>query len=193
MRKARVSRGTSETSIEISINLDGNGVFVGSTGIGFFDHMLSSFAKHSLIDVDLVKCVGDVHVDYHHLVEDVGIVFGKCFDNAIGDKKGIARFGFASVPLDDALSRVSIDIGGRSYLFFDKKILKGRIRDFDMELIEVFFSAFVREAKINVHIELVRGFNLHHIAESVFKSFAIAMKEAIRIVSDIIPSTKDVI
>ena len=193
MRKSEILRETSETSIRISINLDGKGVFLGSTNVGFFDHLLNSLSKHSMVDIKVIKCNGDTHVDYHHLVEDVGIVLGKCFNEAIGDKKGIARFGFASVPLDETLSRVSIDISGRSYLFFDKKISKGRIRDFDMELIEVFFSAFVREAKITAHIELVRGFNSHHIAESVFKSFAVAIKEAIKIVSDTIPSTKDVI
>ncbi|MEN2997646.1 MAG: imidazoleglycerol-phosphate dehydratase HisB [Brevinematia bacterium] len=193
MRNARFLRETAETSIEIYVNLDGSGKFSGTTGVGFFDHLLSLLAKHSSIDVEIVKCVGDIYVDFHHLVEDVGIVLGKCFSEAVGDKRGIARFAFSSVPLDEALTQVSIDISGRSYLYFDKRILKGRIRDFDMELLEVFFSAFVREARITIHIDLVRGSNKHHIAESVFKSFATALKASISVVSDSIPSTKNVL
>jgi len=190
MRVAKVFRETAETSIEISVNLDGSGIFTGNTGIGFFDHMLSSFSKHSGVDVSILKCQGDIHVDYHHLVEDVGIVLGKCLNDALGDKKGIARFGFGSVPMDESLTQVSIDISGRNYLYIDSKILDGRIKDFDLELVEVFFSGFVREAKITAHIDFVRGINKHHIVESTFKSFAVALKSAIRVVSDDIPSTK---
>lgn len=193
MRVARFSRKTAETDIEISINLDGSGKFEGSTGIGFFDHLLSSLSKHSSVDIEIIRCQGDTYVDFHHLVEDVGIVIGKCFFDAVGDKKGINRFGFASIPMDEALSQVSVDISGRSFLYIDKKIIRGSIKEFDMELIEVFFSGFVNEAKITLHVDLVRGFNKHHIAESVFKSFAVALKNAIKIVSDTIPSTKNVL
>lgn len=193
MRISKISRKTLETSIEISVNLDGSGIFRGTTNVGFFDHLLSLLSKHSYIDVEIIKCEGDTHVDFHHLVEDFGIVFGKCFNEAIGDKKGIARFGFGSVPLDEALSQVSLDINGRSYLYISPQINQGNIREFDMELIEVFFLGFVREARITLHIDLVRGTNRHHIAESVFKSFAVAIRNAIKIVSDSLPSTKGVL
>ncbi|MCX8029833.1 MAG: imidazoleglycerol-phosphate dehydratase HisB [Brevinematales bacterium] len=193
MRKAKVFRQTSETSIEICIDIDGSGFFQGATQIGFFDHLISSFSKHSSIDIDVIICKGDVHIDFHHLIEDFGIVLGECFDKALGDKKGISRFGFASVPLDEALSQVSVDVSGRPYLYIDERILDGCIREFDMELIEVFFSGFVRSAKIALHVDLVRGVNKHHIAESVFKSFAVAIKNAVKISSDGIPSTKGVL
>ncbi|MCS7298597.1 MAG: imidazoleglycerol-phosphate dehydratase HisB [Spirochaetia bacterium] len=193
MRISKISRETLETSIEISVNLDGSGVFRGTTSVGFFDHLLSILSKHSSIDIEIIKCKGDTHVDFHHLVEDFGIVLGKCFDKAIGDKKGISRFGFGSVPLDEALSQVSLDVSGRPYLYISPHISQGNIREFDMELLEVFFLGFVREAKITLHIDLVRGSNRHHIAESVFKSFALALKNAIKIVSDTLPSTKGVL
>ncbi|MGC8870599.1 MAG: imidazoleglycerol-phosphate dehydratase HisB [Brevinematia bacterium] len=193
MRIARYYRKTSETDIEIELNLDGSGVYTGSTGIGFFDHMINTFSKHSGIDIVVVKCLGDTHVDFHHLIEDFGIVLGNCFYKALGSKKGIKRFGFASVPLDESLTMVSIDVSGRSYIYFDPLLCQGSIKDFDMELLEVFFSAFVREAKITLHASLVRGFNKHHISESLFKSFAVAIKESINVVSTSIPSTKDVL
>lgn len=190
MRTASVTRKTTETSIEIHLNLDGEGIFSGTTGIGFFDHMLSSFAKHSGIDLTILKCEGDTYIDFHHLIEDLGIVIGRCFDTALGDKRGITRFGFASVPMDEALSQVSVDISGRGFLYIDKKFSRGKAGEFDMELLEVFFSSFAREAKITLHIDLIRGNNRHHIAESIFKALALALKNAIKVTSDSIPSTK---
>ena len=193
MRLYKFSRKTLETDIELEVNLDGEGIFSGSTGIGFFDHLINTLSKHSRMDVKIVKCQGDTHVDFHHLVEDFGIVLGVCFREALGDKKGIKRFGFSSVPLDEALSSVSLDISGRSFLYIPTEYLTGSIREFDMELIEVFLSAFVREAKITLHVDVVRGFNKHHIAESIFKALAVAIREAIRIEGDIVPSTKGTI
>ncbi len=193
MRIGKCSRKTSETDIEVEVNLDGEGKFTGTSGISFLDHMLGALAKHSKVDISIISCTGDLDVDYHHTVEDLGIVIGNAFLKALGEKRGIKRFGFGSVPMDEALSQASIDISGREFFYITKDVLNGSIKDFDMELIEVFFSGFVRESRIALHLDIVRGVNKHHIAESIFKSFAVALRESIKIEDNSIPSTKGVI
>jgi len=171
MRQAEIRRDTFETKIELSLNLDGTGENNISTGIGFFDHMLTHISKHGFIDMEL-KAKGDIEVDCHHTIEDVGIVFGKAIAKAIGDKKGIKRYGFFILPMDEALILCSMDISGRPYLNFDVKFPTEKCGDMDMEMVEEFFRAVTSNAGIDLHIKMLEGKNSHHIAEGIFKAFA---------------------
>ena len=187
-------RKTKETDIEIEINLDGSGSYEINTGVPFMDHMLAQVARHGLFDMK-VSAKGDTEIDGHHTVEDVGISLGEAVKQALGDGKGIRRFGAASVPLNEALSSVSLDVSGRPFLVYDIKLSKDKVGDFDTELAEEFFRAFVASAGITLHIRLISGTNLHHVLESIFKSFARALDHATQLderVKDI-PSTKGVL
>jgi imidazoleglycerol-phosphate dehydratase len=178
-RSAIWKRKTNETDIELSITIDGSGESHVKTGIGFFDHMLTLFARHGFFDLK-VTCKGDTHVDYHHSVEDVGIALGQAFKEVLGDKAGIARYGSAYVPMEYALARAVVDISGRSAL--DYRVVSGveKIGDFDIELVPEFFKAFSNNASINLHIDLIKSSNGHHDIEAVFKAFARALSEAVR-------------
>ena len=192
MRKAKIKRETRETQIEVSINLDGNGSYNIDTSVGFLNHMIETFSKHSLIDIDLLAS-GDIHIDYHHLVEDTGITLGLAVKQALGDKKGIYRFGSAIVPMDEALSLCAIDISGRPLLIYDDLGYKGKIGKFDFELMEELFKGFTLASGMTVHLKAMSGRNLHHIAESLTKAFAQALRKAVEIDprrKDEIPSTK---
>ncbi|HEC30327.1 MAG TPA: imidazoleglycerol-phosphate dehydratase HisB [Gammaproteobacteria bacterium] len=191
-RKASISRDTLETKITVSINLDGTGKSSFNTGVSFLDHMLDQVARHGMIDLD-VRAEGDLHIDDHHTVEDVGIALGQAFQEAIGDKKGIRRYGHAYVPLDEALSRVVIDFSGRSGLEYHAVYPRARIGDFDVDLLHEFFQGFVNHAQATLHIDCLRGMNAHHIAETVFKAFGRAVRVAIEHdvrMGDKLPSTK---
>jgi imidazoleglycerol-phosphate dehydratase len=191
-RIAEVSRNTAETKIRVRINLDGTGVSRLSTGIGFFDHMLDQIARHGLIDLD-IEAEGDLHIDGHHTVEDVGITLGQAFAKAVGDKKGIRRYGHAYVPLDEALSRVVIDFSGRPQLEMDVPFKSGMIGAFDTQLTHEFFQGFVNHALVTLHIDNLKGDNAHHQAETVFKAFARALRAALEFdprALGVIPSTK---
>jgi imidazoleglycerol-phosphate dehydratase len=177
-RTATLSRETKETCITLSINLDGKGESSIDTGIGFFSHMMELFAKHGLFDVE-IRAEGDTEVDYHHTVEDIGLVLGQAVFEALGDKKGIRRYGFASVPMDEALSQTTIDLGGRPHLSFQCGIENEKVGEFDTELCREFFQAVAAEGKMNIHIDTAGGTNTHHIIESVFKSFARALRQAV--------------
>ena len=195
MRKAEISRKTGETKIELSLCLDGTGASSIDTGCGFLDHMLTLFAKHARYDLS-VKCEGDTNVDYHHTVEDVAICLGKAFDEAIGEKRGIVRYGDIALPMDEALILSAVDISGRAHLGYALDIPAYKVGDFDTELCQEFFMAFVREAKITLHIRQLAGVNSHHIIEGAFKSVARALSKASEIdqrFSNEIPSTKGVI
>ena len=195
MRTSTITRNTEETKINLTLNLDGKGDSKISTGCGFFDHMLTLFSKHSKIDLD-VTCKGDVNVDYHHTVEDIGIVFGKAIREALGDKKGINRYADTILPMDESLILTAIDISGRSYLGFDALFPSQKIGDFDSELVEEFFMALVRSAEITLHIKKIAGENSHHIAEGIFKSFARSLRVAVALdekFKDELPSTKGVL
>ena len=195
MRKAEISRKTGETKIELSLCLDGTGASSIDTGCGFLDHMLTLFAKHARYDLS-VKSEGDTNVDYHHTVEDVAICLGKAFDEAIGEKRGIVRYGDIALPMDEALILSAVDISGRAYLGYALDIPAYKVGDFDTELCQEFFMAFVREAKITLHIRQLAGVNSHHIIEGAFKSVARALSKASEIdqrFSNEIPSTKGVI
>ncbi|WP_405296447.1 imidazoleglycerol-phosphate dehydratase HisB [Methanobrevibacter sp.] len=187
-RIANLSRKTSETDIEIKMNLDGTGKYSISTGVNFFNHMLESFSKHSMIDLD-VKAEGDLEIDDHHTIEDVGILLGETFLEAIGDKKGIRRMAHAIVPMDESVSTVAIDIGGRSYCNMNLDFKNEKIGDMTSDIVIHFFESFSSSAKINIY-GTVEGENDHHKAEAVFKAFAKALKDAIKIEHDQIPSTK---
>lgn len=178
MRSAEIERNTKETKIKLSLNLDGEGKGEINTGIGFFNHMLELLKKHVLIDLS-VTCDGDLDVDYHHTVEDVGLVFGLALNQALGDRKGITRYGFASIPMDEALCETSIDLGGRPFLVFtsDKKHLM--VRDFEVKLLEEFFRAVSVEGRLNIHAREIYGDEAHHVCEGVFKSFARALRQAV--------------
>lgn len=189
MRQAQMRRQTAETNVFLKLVLDGEGIFTGATGVGFFDHMLSQIARHGGMDLT-IQATGDLHVDAHHLVEDCGIVLGTVFAKALGDKKGIERFGSACVPMDDALSRAVIDLSGRPYTVFNVTYPTEKIGDIDVEVFREFFIAFANNAGANVHIENLYGENAHHIAESCFKAFARALKTACNIVGTDLPSTK---
>ncbi len=189
MRGSKVYRETKETRIELQINLDGSGKYTIDTPIGFLNHMLESFSKHSQFDLT-VKAEGDIHVSYHHTVEDVGITLGMAFLEALKDKKGINRFGWAIVPMDESLSLCSIDISGRPLFFYEDLGLKGKITDFDFELIWEFFKGFALESKSTLHIKVLSGKILHHVAESCIKSFAQALRQAVGLTNKDIPSTK---
>jgi imidazoleglycerol-phosphate dehydratase len=195
MRTSTIKRNTEETKIELTLNLDGKGESKIDTGCGFFDHMLTLFSKHSKIDLD-VTCKGDVNVDYHHTVEDIGIVLGKALLEALGNKKGINRYADTILPMDESLILTAIDISGRSYLGFDVTFPSEKIGDFDTELVEEFFMALTRCAEITLHIKKMAGENSHHIAEGIFKSFARSLRTAIAIdenFKDQLPSTKGVL
>lgn len=189
MRTEKVTRKTKETDITAEINLDGRGSAEIDTGIGFFDHMLTAFAVHGGFDLKL-RCRGDLEVDGHHSVEDIGIVLGKLFAGALGDKKGIARFACEYVPMDDALARSVLDISGRPYLVYNAGHLTGYIGTYDADLTEEFFRAVCANAMITLHIDLLRGANTHHMCEAIFKSFGRALGAASRIVSDKVLSSK---
>lgn len=192
MRSATVERNTLETQISVSLNLDGSGQSDLSSGLGFLDHMLDQIARHGMVDLT-VKAKGDLHIDAHHTVEDIGISLGQAFAKAIGDKKGIRRYGHAYVPLDEALSRVVIDISGRPEMEFDVKFSRAVIGEFDVDLIHEFFQGFVNHAMITVHIDNLRGKNAHHQAETVFKAFGRALRMAVEFdprMSGVMPSTK---
>jgi imidazoleglycerol-phosphate dehydratase len=191
-RTAEVARNTAETQITARVNLDGTGVANLSTGIGFFDHMLDQIARHGLIDLD-INAVGDLHIDGHHTVEDVGITLGQAVYKAVGDKKGIRRYGHAYVPLDEALSRVVIDFSGRPGLIMNVPFKSGMIGAFDSQLVFEFFQGFANHAFVTLHIDNLRGENAHHQCETVFKAFARALRMALELDSrsvGMIPSTK---
>lgn len=192
MREAIIERKTAETEIKLKLNLDGNGNSMINTGCGFFDHMLTLFASHSGYDLE-VSCIGDTQVDYHHSIEDIGICLGQAFAKAIGDKKGIYRYGSFILPMDESLIMTALDISGRAYLGFGLEIPTEKVGDFDCELVEEFFLAFVRHGGVTLHIKQLAGTNSHHIIEGTFKSFARALKGATAIdpgAKDKIPSTK---
>ena len=191
-RTATISRNTAETQITVSVNLDGTGKANFNTGIGFFDHMLDQIARHGLIDLD-IQAKGDLHIDGHHTVEDVGITLGQAFTKAVGDKKGIRRYGHAYVPLDEALSRVVVDFSGRPGLVMHVPFKSGIIGEFDSQLAFEFFQGFVNHAFVTLHIDNLKGENAHHQAETVFKAFARALRAAIEFdprALGMIPSTK---
>jgi imidazoleglycerol-phosphate dehydratase len=195
MRKATIQRKTGETDIVLDLSLDGKGDSVIHSGCGFLDHMLTLFAKHAGYDLS-VTCKGDVQVDYHHTTEDIGIALGQAFYQALGDKKGIARYGDIILPMDETLIMVAIDISGRDYVSFKLDIPHAKVGDFDTELCEEFWLAFVREAKITMHVTQLAGKNSHHIIEGVFKAVARALGKATAIDvrrADEIPSTKGVL
>ena len=179
-RTAEVSRNTAETQITAKVNLDGTGVASLNTGIGFFDHMLDQIARHGLIDLD-IQAAGDLHIDGHHTVEDVGITLGQAVNKAVGDKKGIRRYGHAYVPLDEALSRVVIDFSGRPGLVMDVPFKSGMIGTFDSQLAHEFFQGFVNHAFVTLHIDNLKGENAHHQCETVFKAFARALRMALEL------------
>ena len=194
MRKASIERNTRETQIRLSLDLDGSGDGVVETGIGFFDHMLELLKKHALVDLD-VKAAGDLDVDYHHTVEDVGLVFGKALDQALGDRRGLVRYGFASIPMDEALCETSIDLGGRPFIVMQCPMKHMSVRDFEVKLVEEFFRAVSVEARANIHLRLVYGDEAHHVCEGLFKSFARALRaaKAIDPAEKGVPSSKGVI
>ena len=191
-RTAEVSRKTAETNIRVAVNLDGTGQAKLATGIGFLDHMIDQIARHGLIDLD-VQCEGDLHIDGHHTVEDIGITIGQAFARAVGDKKGIRRYGHAYVPLDEALSRVVVDFSGRPGLHMDVKFTSGMIGALDTQLVFEFFQGFVNHAGVTLHIDNLKGFNAHHQCETIFKAFARALRAALESdprAAGVIPSTK---
>jgi len=193
-RTSNIERKTNETNINLSLNLDGEGKRSVSTGIGFFDHMLDLFAKHALFDLEL-KATGDTNVDFHHTVEDVGICMGLAVKEALGDKAGIVRFSNVSVPMQESLANVALDISGRSALVFNAKLDSKKIGDFDSELIKEFLEAFTVNAGLNLHVDVPYGENAHHIAEAIFKGIAKAIDSATRIDerTNEVPSTKGVL
>lgn len=194
MRKAKIARNTKETQIKLELNLDGVGKGVIDTGIGFFDHMLELLKKHALIDLS-VKAEGDLDVDYHHTVEDVGLVLGQAIDRALGDRRGIVRYGFASIPMDEALCETSLDLGGRPFLVMQCAMKHHFVRDFEVKLVEEFFRAVSVEARANIHLRQVYGDEAHHVCEGLFKSFARALRTAVKVdpKEQGVPSSKGVI
>lgn len=192
MRKATLRRTTGETDISITLTIDGKGNFEGTSGIGFFDHMLHLFARHSGMDMSLT-CQGDLDVDNHHTIEDIGITLGEVFEKALGDKRGIHRYGCFFCPMDETLSRIVLDLSGRPYLVFDVDIPVERIGSFETEMTREFFLAFANNAKMNLHMATLYGVNGHHIVESLFKGIGHALKEAVTIEGDTVLSTKGVL
>ncbi|BBL73388.1 imidazoleglycerol-phosphate dehydratase HisB [Methylomagnum ishizawai] len=191
-RTAEVERNTSETQIRIRLDLDGGGKGVFDTGVPFLDHMLDQVARHGLIDLD-IRARGDLHIDAHHTVEDIGITLGQAVERAVGDKQGIRRYGHAYVPLDEALSRVVVDFSGRPGLSYDVTFPRARIGDFDVDLFGEFFRGFVNHAKLTLHIDSLKGQNAHHVAETIFKAFGRALRMALEAdprMQGTIPSTK---
>jgi imidazoleglycerol-phosphate dehydratase len=192
MRQAQVTRNTLETKIDVRLDLDGSGKSALSTGVGFFDHMLDQVARHGMFDFE-VRAAGDLHIDAHHTVEDVGITIGQAFAKAIGDKKGVRRYGHAYVPLDEALSRVVIDLSGRPGLEYSVDYARGLIGEFDVDLVHEFFQGFVNHAGVSLHIDNLKGRNAHHQAETIFKAFGRALRMAVELdprAAGILPSTK---
>lgn len=195
MRTATVERKTRETEVFVSVDLDGTGEYDVDTGIGFLDHMLESFSKHSLIDLK-VRAQGDLHIDYHHTTEDTGIVMGQAVAKALGSPKGIRRFGQALIPMDETLTRVALDVSKRPYLIWHVQMPKPKLGEMDTELFKEWFQAFAQAAGITIHVETLYGENTHHIVESCYKGLARALREAIELdprAGDDIPSTKDVL
>ena len=195
MRKCNIERNTNETKIKVELNIDGTGQYEKATGVGFLDHMLDLFARHGRFDLKVV-CDGDTHIDYHHSVEDIGIAIGKCFSDALGEMRGINRYGNFYMPMDEALTLVAIDISGRPLLSFDAMMPTEKVGDFDTELVQEFFLGLTRNLKATVHIKSIDGENTHHIIESIFKGFGRALKEAVAINNEYIneiPSTKGVL
>ena len=194
MRKAEITRTTKETDIRLALDLDGSGEGEIDTGIGFFDHMLELLKKHALVDLS-VKAAGDLHVDYHHTVEDVGLVLGRAIDQALGDRKGLVRYGFASVPMDEALCETSLDLGGRPFLVMQCAMKHMMVRDFEVKLVEEFFRAVSVEARANIHLRQIYGDEAHHVCEGLFKSFARALRaaKAVDPLEKGVPSSKGVI
>ena len=194
MRKSTVERDTKETKIRLELDLDGSGEGTIETGIGFFDHMLELLKKHALIDL-AVKADGDIDVDYHHTVEDVGLVFGKALNEALGDRRGLTRYGFASIPMDEALCETSLDLGGRPFLVMQCAMKHMFVKDFEVKLVEEFFRAVSVEARANIHLRQVYGDEAHHVCEGLFKSFARALRaaKAIDPLEKGVPSSKGVI
>ncbi len=195
MREASVHRQTTETSIDVRVALDGTGAYAVTTGIGFFDHMLEQLARHSLIDLD-VTTKGDLHVDQHHSVEDTALAIGECVRQALGEKRGIVRYGEAHAPMDETLTRVALDISGRPYLVWKVAFSGAKIGDMDTEMFEHFFGSLAQAAGLTLHVECLYGSNNHHIAESCFKALARALREAVTLdprKGSVIPSTKGVL
>ncbi|GAA0304016.1 imidazoleglycerol-phosphate dehydratase HisB [Rhodovulum strictum] len=192
MRTATITRKTAETDISVAVNLDGSGAYHMATGVGFFDHMLDQLARHSLIDMN-VRCAGDTHIDDHHSVEDVGIALGQALAQALGDKRGIRRYGACLLPMDDALVRAALDLSGRPYLVWNVDFPTAKIGSFDTELVREFFQALSTHGGITLHVDALHGINSHHIAEAAFKAVARALREAVETdprKADAIPSTK---
>ena len=192
MRTATVARNTLETQIEVTINLDGSGQFNAETGVPFLDHMMEQIARHGLFDLD-IKAKGDLHIDAHHTVEDIGITFGQALKQALGDKKGIIRYGHAYIPLDEALSRVVLDLSGRPGIEFDVTFNRDKIGEFDVDLFYEFFQGLINHAGITLHIDCIQGRNAHHIAETIFKAFGRALRMAVSLDAralEQLPSTK---
>ncbi|MGD9154124.1 MAG: imidazoleglycerol-phosphate dehydratase HisB [Bacillota bacterium] len=194
MRTAAIERKTKETEIKLNLQLDGSGNSTIRTGVGFFDHMLTHIAKHGLLDLN-VTARGDLEVDAHHTVEDVGIVFGQAVKEAVGNKAGIGRYGDAIIPMDEALAMVAVDLSGRPYLRFHAELGQGRLGEFDLELVEEFFQAVAVNAGLNLHIRLLDGSNLHHCCEAIFKAFGRALAAAVKIDERVkgVPSTKGIL
>ncbi|MBM1815398.1 imidazoleglycerol-phosphate dehydratase HisB [Pseudosulfitobacter pseudonitzschiae] len=192
MRSATITRQTAETDISVTINLDGTGSYDNQTGIGFFDHMLDQLARHSLIDM-AIRAKGDLHIDDHHTVEDTGIALGQALAQALGDKRGIVRYGSCLLPMDDALVRTALDLSARPFLIWNVDLPTAKIGSFDTELVREFFTAFATQGGITLHVDMLHGFNSHHIAEAAFKSVARALRQAVETdprKADAIPSTK---
>jgi len=192
MRSAKVSRNTAETKISVELNLDGNGKAEFDTGLPFLDHMLDQVARHGLLDLN-IQAKGDLHIDAHHTVEDIGITMGQAFTQAIGDKKGLRRYGHSYVPLDEALSRVVLDISGRPGLTFNCEFVRDSVGEFDIDLIKEFFQGFVNHALVTLHIDNLSGDNAHHQAETIYKAFGRALRMALEIdprMAGVMPSTK---
>jgi imidazoleglycerol-phosphate dehydratase len=192
MRRADVKRKTNETDIAVSVNLDGKGAYDIATGIGFLDHMLDQLAKHALIDIK-VRAKGDLHIDFHHTAEDVGIALGEAVKQALGDKKGIRRYASADLVMDEAMTRVALDVSGRPFLVWKVEFNRDKVGEMDTELFREWFQAFAMNAGITLHVETLYGDNNHHIAESAFKALARALRDAVEIdprAKDVIPSTK---
>lgn len=192
MRSAKVTRNTLETKISIELNLDGSGAAKFDTGLPFLDHMLDQIARHGLLDINILA-KGDLHIDAHHTVEDIGITLGQAFNQAVGDKKGLRRYGHAYVPLDEALSRVVLDVSGRPGLVFNCEFVRASVGEFDVDLIHEFFQGFVNHALVTLHVDNLAGNNAHHQAETIFKAFGRALRMALELdprMAGVMPSTK---
>ena len=195
MRSAKVTRNTLETQISVELNLDGTGKSSFATGLPFLDHMLDQIARHGLLDISIIA-QGDLHIDAHHTVEDMGITLGQAFNQAVGDKKGLTRYGHAYVPLDEALSRVVLDLSGRPGLVYNCEFVRANIGDFDVDLFHEFFQGFVNHALVTLHIDNLAGNNAHHQAETIFKAFGRALRMALEVdarMAGMMPSTKGVL